>query len=69
MFLDGFSFRGFVEECYRENARRMGVFDAALLQPRFLPRVADAALAGLRLWSRMRPGLLRPAPPPGGAPA
>ncbi|HUB95300.1 MAG TPA: hypothetical protein VL993_05250 [Stellaceae bacterium] len=68
MFLDGFSFRGFVEECYRENARRMGAFDPHLLQPRFLPRLADAALSGLRLWSRLRPGLMRP-PPPGGAPA
>jgi hypothetical protein len=69
MFLDGFSFRGFVEECYRENARRMGVFDPALLQPRFLPRLADTALAGLRLWNRMRPGLLRSPPPPGETPA
>jgi hypothetical protein len=69
MFLDGFSFRGFVEECYRENARRMGAFDPALLQPRFMPALADAALAGLRLWNRVRPGLLRSAPPPGGAAA
>jgi len=50
MFLDGFGFRRFVEECYSENARRMSLFDPALLQPRFLPRLADAALAGLRLW-------------------
>jgi hypothetical protein len=69
MFLDGFSFRGFVEECYRENARRMAVFEPALLQPRLLPRLADAALAGLRLWSRVRPGVLRSPSPPGGTPA
>jgi hypothetical protein len=59
MFLDGFSFRTFVEECYLENARRMAAFDPALLQPRFMPRLAHAALAGLRLWSRARPGLAR----------
>lgn len=55
MFLEGFSFRQFVENCYRENARRMSVFDPALLQPRLLPAVADMALAGLRLWQRRRP--------------
>jgi hypothetical protein len=55
MFLDGFSFRGFVEDCYRENARRMSVFDPALMQPRLLPAVADLAVRGLRLWDRARP--------------
>jgi hypothetical protein len=53
MFLDGFNFRRFVEECYSENARRMSLFDPTLLQPRFLPRLADAALAGLRLWDSL----------------
>jgi len=68
MFLEGFSFRGFVEECYRENARRMGAFDPGLLQPRFMPRLADTALSGLRLWNRLRPGLLtKPVPPGAGA--
>ena len=57
MFLDGFSFRGFVEDCYRENARRMSVFDPDLMQPRLLPAVADLALRGLRLWDRRRPRL------------
>jgi hypothetical protein len=57
MFLDGFSFRGFVEDCYRENARRMSVFDPDLMQPRLLPAVADLALRGLRLWNRRRPRL------------
>jgi hypothetical protein len=61
MFLEGFSFRGFVEDCYRENARRMSVFDPALLQPRLLPAIADMAVAGLRLWERRRPHLRRPA--------
>jgi hypothetical protein len=69
MFLDGFSFRGFVEECYRENARRMDVFDPALLQPRLIPSLADTALGGLRLWSRLRPDVTRPPSPPGGMPA
>lgn len=52
MFLDGFSFRKFVEDCYRENARRMAVFDPDLMQPRLLPGIADLALRGLRLWDR-----------------
>ncbi|HEY1930747.1 MAG TPA: hypothetical protein VGG99_01930 [Acetobacteraceae bacterium] len=55
MFLDGFSFRQFVEDCYRENTRRMSVFDPALMQPRLLPAVADLAVRGLRLWDRRRP--------------
>lgn len=55
MFLDGFSFREFVEDCYRENARRMSVFDPGLMQPRLLPAVADLAVRGLRLWDRRRP--------------
>ena len=55
MFLDGFSFRDFVEDCYRENARRMSAFDPGLLQPRLLPAVADMAAMGLRLWDRARP--------------
>jgi hypothetical protein len=54
LFLEGFSFRQFVEDCYRENARRMSVFDPAMLQPRLLPAIADMALAGLRLWDRQR---------------
>jgi hypothetical protein len=57
MFLEGFSFRKFVEDCYRENARRMSVFDPALLQPRLLPAIADKAAQGLRLWERRRPFL------------
>jgi hypothetical protein len=59
VFLDGFNFRTFVEDCYRENARRMSVFDPDLLQPRLLPRIADAAVSGLRLWERRRPHLRR----------
>jgi hypothetical protein len=54
MFLEGFSFRQFVEDCYRENARRMSAFDPGLLQPRLLPAIADKAVAGLRLWERRR---------------
>jgi hypothetical protein len=57
VFLEGFSFRQFVEDCYRENARRMSEFDPALLQPRLLPAIADMAVAGLRLWDRRRPHL------------
>ena len=54
LFLEGFSFRQFVEDCYRENARRMSAFDPELLQPRLLPAIADKAVAGLRLWDRRR---------------
>jgi hypothetical protein len=49
VFLDGFTFRRFVEECYSENARRMADFDTDLLRPGFLPALAGAALSGLRL--------------------
>ena len=52
VFLDGFTFGGFVEECRAEHARRMAGFDPALLQPHFLPRLAGVALAGLRLGTR-----------------
>jgi len=55
VFLDGFSFRRFVEDCYRENARRMSAFDPDLLQPKLLPAIADMALLGLRVWDRRRP--------------
>jgi hypothetical protein len=54
VFLDGFTFRGFVEECYGEHARRMAEFDPDLLQPRFLPRLAGFALACLRLATGIR---------------
>lgn len=59
LFLDGFSFRRFVEDCYRENARRMSAFDPELMQPRLLPAIADVAIRGLRLWERGRPQLKR----------
>ncbi len=51
VFLDGFTFRRFLEDCYAENARRMTVVDDGLLRPMFLPRLADVALTALRLWS------------------
>jgi hypothetical protein len=49
VFLDGFTFRRFVEECYSENARRMADFETDLLRPRLLPSLAGAALSGMRL--------------------
>ena len=52
VFLEGFTFRGFVEECRAEHARRMAGFDPDLLQPHFLPRLAGIALAGLRMSTR-----------------
>lgn len=59
LFLDGFSFRQFVDDCYRENARRMSTFDPDLLQPRLLPAIANVAVVGLRAWERGRPHLHR----------
>ncbi len=51
MFLDGFNFRSFLEDCYAENSRRMSSFDLELLRPGFLPQLAEVALKALRLWS------------------
>jgi hypothetical protein len=56
VFLDGFTFRRFVEECYAENARRMADFNTDLLRPRFLPALAATALSGLRLLPRRAAG-------------
>jgi hypothetical protein len=55
MFLEGFSFRRFVEDCYRENARRMTAFDPNLMQPRLLPSLAGMALRGMQAWDAARP--------------
>src|SRR5712691_1845716 len=51
MFLDGFNFRSFLEDCYAENSRRMSAFELPLLRPSFMPQLADAALRALRLWN------------------
>ena len=51
IFLDGFTFRGFLEDCYAENRRRLSEFDAEMLTPSFLPQLTETALAALRLWS------------------
>jgi len=58
MFLEGFTFRRFLGDCYAENARRMSAMDEGLLRPSFLPGLAKVALRSLRLWSR-RPGAAR----------
>ncbi len=54
VFLDGFTFRGFVQECYAEHERRMGDFDPDLLRPRFLPRLVGIALTSLSLSTGVR---------------
>jgi hypothetical protein len=54
IFLDAFTFSGFVEECYAEHARRMSEFGPDLLRPRLLPTLARIALAGLRLGTGVR---------------
>jgi hypothetical protein len=51
VFLEGFTFRRFLENCYGENARRMKEFDEGLLRPSFLPKLGAVALSSLRLWS------------------
>jgi len=51
MFLEGFNFRRFLEDCYSENSRRMSVFEPELLRPSFMPQLAETALKALRLWS------------------
>jgi len=51
VFLDGFTFRRFLEDCYSENRRRMGAFDQELLKPSFLPQLAETALGAMRFWS------------------
>jgi hypothetical protein len=51
IFLDGFNFRKFLEDCYSENSRRMDVVEPELLRPSFLPQLAETALGALRLWS------------------
>jgi hypothetical protein len=54
VFLESFSFQRFLEECDRENRRRMAEFDAALLQPVLLPKLTGVALSALRGWSFRR---------------
>jgi hypothetical protein len=61
IFLDGFNFRRFLEDCYLENRRRMDAFDPELLRPSFLPQLAETALKALRLWSTQ--AKLEPDPP------
>jgi hypothetical protein len=51
VFLDGFNFRRFLEDCYAENRRRMSAFEPDMLRPSFLPQLSETALAALRLWS------------------
>jgi hypothetical protein len=43
-----FSIRTFLQTCLRENERRLGLYDASLLRPRFAPRLANVALTFIR---------------------
>ncbi len=51
LFLQDFTFRKFLADCYAENNRRMGHFDADLLRPSFMPALAGIALSSLRVLS------------------
>jgi hypothetical protein len=51
VFLDGFTFRRFLEDCYSENRRRLSDFGPEMLRPSFLPQLAETALGAMRLWS------------------
>jgi hypothetical protein len=51
LFLQDFTFRKFLADCYTENNRRMGHFDAGLLRPSFMPALAGIALSSLRVLS------------------
>jgi hypothetical protein len=55
VFLDKLTFRGFLEDCYAENKRRMGGLDPELIKPYFLPKLTGAALSALRLWGLRLP--------------
>ncbi|WP_439814541.1 ferritin-like domain-containing protein [Zavarzinia sp. CC-PAN008] len=57
VFLDGFTFERFLEDCHSENARRMSQFGDGLLRPALLPGLAGYALRALRLWKAKRPHL------------
>ena len=50
VFKEGFSVRGLMSECLRENDRRMKVFDPRLLRPRLMPGLTTVALVLLKLW-------------------
>lgn len=43
-----FSIRAYLQTCLRENERRLGLYDASLLRPRFAPRLAKMALHFIR---------------------
>jgi hypothetical protein len=51
LFLQDFTFRRFLADCYSENSRRMAQFDTNLLRPTFMPALADVALSSLRVLS------------------
>lgn len=48
-FVDDLTVRRFLSACVRENRRRMQRFPKPLLQPRLLPAVSRAVLAGFKL--------------------
>jgi hypothetical protein len=51
LFLQDFTFRKFLADCYAENDRRMGHFHADLLRPSFMPALTGIALSSLRVLS------------------
>jgi hypothetical protein len=53
VFLEGFSVDKLISICLQENARRMSVFNQELLQPQFLPTLAQVALSTMKLLPNM----------------
>src|ERR1700760_3432182 len=51
VFLDGFTFRRFLEDCFSKTRPARGPFDPEWLRPSSLPQLAETALGALRLWS------------------
>ena len=51
LFLQDFTFRKFLTDCYAENDRRMGHFHVDLLKPSFMPALTGIALSSLRVLS------------------
>jgi hypothetical protein len=55
VFTDDLTLEKFLAVCLRENERRMSKYDSRLLQPRFLPRLANIAWRTVQLIPKRKP--------------